>query len=494
MALVVRAGYCAHIALGLLIGAGCSSAKPAIRQPAQVQSLPPISQPALATSARGPEARPQSAVHQTSHQIHAETVTTDHANDSLFAGDERLSLERLIAEVEARNPSLQAMIYAWRAAAQRYPQAVSLDDPMFMAMMAPASFDSSQVESAYVLQGTQKLPWFGKRQTRGQVAQAEAGAAFQDVQDARLQIVQVTRLAFYDYYLAERQLEINKRNRESAQDFRDSAQVKYENNQVTQQDVIQADVELSDIRRRNIELDRMRRVALARINVLLLRSPDQPLPPSPPTLVPEFGVPPADTLRQIATSQRPDLAALAARVRSEQAALDLALKQYYPDAEFFGRYDSFWQPASTQSDLRGQVGINMNVPIYRKKLNAAVCEAQFRLSQRRAEYQQRIVDIQYEVQAAYEQVEESRRTVELYSKQYLPFAEQNLAVARANYDVGRESYLNLVMAQRQLFSVRETYEQALADYYRRLTDLERAVGGPLPRTAAPEAIPVPENQ
>jgi hypothetical protein len=34
-------------------------------------------------------------------------------------------------------------------------------------MMAPASFGSSQVESAYVLQGSQKLPWFGKRSLRG---------------------------------------------------------------------------------------------------------------------------------------------------------------------------------------------------------------------------------------------------------------------------------------------------------------------------------------
>ena len=35
-------------------------------------------------------------------------------------------------------------------------------------------------------------------------------------------------------------------------------------------------------------------------------------------------------------------------------------------------------------------------------------------------------------QAAYEQVEEARQTVALYTSQYLPFAEQNLALARAN--------------------------------------------------------------
>src|SRR6185295_9084027 len=98
--------------------------------------------------------------------------------------------------------------------AQRYPQAVSLDDPMFMTMMAPASFGSSPVESAYILQGSQKVPWFGKRDLRGQVAQSTASAAFHDVNDTRLQVAQLTQIAFYDYYLAAREAELVQQNTE----------------------------------------------------------------------------------------------------------------------------------------------------------------------------------------------------------------------------------------------------------------------------------------
>ena len=244
-------------------------------------------------------------------------------------------------------------------------------------------------------------------------------------------------------------------------EFRDAAQAKYENNQVTQQDVLQADVELASTERRQIEIERMRRVAIARINTLLRRAPTEPLPPPPRTLTLEDELPDIGDLQRSAFAQRPDLAALAARVRAEESAVNLALKQYYPDTEFFGRYDSFWQPASTQSDLRGQVGINMNVPLYRGKLQAAVCEAQFRLSQRRAEYQQRQLDIQYEVQAAFEEVQESRQAAELYAKKFLPFAQQNLDVARSNYDVGKTTFLTLAQAQRQLIEVREKYQQTL---------------------------------
>ena len=123
------------------------------------------------------------------------------------------------------------------------------------------------------------------------------------------------------------------------------------------------------------------------------------------------------TLEQLALSQRPDLAALAEKVRADEAAVTLACKEYYPDVEVFGRYDTFWQPASTQSDLRPQIGVNFNLPIYRGRLNAAVREATFTLSQQRAEYDQLRLDVQYEVATASEEVEESRQTVQLFCRQ-----------------------------------------------------------------------------
>ena len=42
-----------------------------------------------------------------------------------------LSLASLVAEVQAVHPSVEAMYSAWQAAAQKYPQVISLDDPMF---------------------------------------------------------------------------------------------------------------------------------------------------------------------------------------------------------------------------------------------------------------------------------------------------------------------------------------------------------------------------
>jgi outer membrane protein, heavy metal efflux system len=388
-----------------------------------------------------------------------------------------LSREWLQAEVEARNPSLEAMIAAWQAAAQLYPQRVALDDPMLMGMIAPQSAAASTTETAYAFQLNQKLPWFGKRRLRGAGADADADAAYQDAEDSRLQVRLAADMAFFEYFLTTRLIEINRENTRIAEEFRDTAQSRYRANQVTNQDVLQAELELADLARRQLELTRMQQVAIARINTLLRRWPDAPLPPPPATL--DSPQQPADTnlLWQSALRQRPDLSALAWRVQSQEAALELAYKNYLPDFDVFGRYDTFWQPASTQGPLRASVGVAMNLPVWREKLRAAVCEAQFRLNQRRAEFEQRSLEIQYEVISAAQQVEESRKTVELYSLRLLPAAEQNVAAARSNYEVSKASFIDLALTQRQLIAMRERQIEAIIAYHRRVAELNRVTGG-----------------
>lgn len=409
--------------------------------------------------------------------------------DSSLANASELSVEALVSEVEARNPSLQGMVAAWQAAAQRYPQAIALDDPMFQTMVAPASFGSSTAEPAYALQISQKLPWYGKRAARGQAAQAETNAAGFDVEDSRVKLDEATHYAFFDYYLAQRDLELNGENSRVMREFRQTAEAKYQAGQVTQQDVLQADVELAELDRRRIELDRIHRQSVARINTLLRRNPSASLPPAPRQLGGTNAIPQVEMLEQIALERRPDLAAIHSRVEAEQSAVTLACKEYYPDVEVFGRYDTFWQPESTMGDLRGQVGINVNLPIYRGKRDAAANEAMFRLNQKRAEYQQRELDVQYEVRSAYEQLVESQRTVQLYADRIIPASVQNVAVARTNYDVAKTTFLGLAQSERQLIELREKQQEAIANYHRRLAELQRVIAGPLSQANVPAASP-----
>ena len=385
-----------------------------------------------------------------------------------------LEVEPLVAEIVARNPDIRSAAAAWRAAAQRYPQEVSLDDPMYGFILGPGSWGSDDVTSAYALEVSQKVPWPGKRQLRGNIAQAEANAAYFDVGEERLRIAEAARIAYYEYFLAHRQLAVIADSAELLQDFRDTAQSKYQSSQVEQQDVLLAEVELAELRRRQLEVARQARVARARINTLLLVPPEAPLAPAPVELPTREVVSSSDKLRSLALSQRPELAAQEARIRAERYAVALAGKEFYPDMEFIARYDAFWQ--EPEDSLRPMVGMNLNLPIYRQKRWAAVRETRARVAQQQAALEGRINEIAFEVEQAYQRVEESRQALQVYRERLLPTSRQSIEAARAGYTAGRLDFLRLIESQRQLLDLQEGYYEATAQYHQRLAELDRAVG------------------
>ena len=412
-----------------------------------------------------PVAAVQPAVLPVSYQV---SYPAEDASDP-FSGQAELSVEQLVAEVQARNPSLQAVSAAWRAAAQRYPQAVSLDDPMFGWMIGPAGVGTMQ-GGGWMVEASQKIPWAGKRALRGSAAAAEADALEGDVGDTRLRLSEAARMALADYYLARRELEVNAFTRKLLTQFREIARNKYEVNKAPEQDVLQADVELASLESRRTEIARDEQIAVARINTLLHRRADHPLPP-PGQVATGEPLPAVAELQETALGSRPDLFAQQARIRAEEANLALACEEYHPDLNLKAKYDAF-MPV----DMRAEVGVELNVPIRFQRRSAAVCEASERLRQRRAEYQGLLDQAQFEVQSAWARASQAQHVIRLYEEKILPATQRSLDSAQANYTSGPLDFLRLLDAERQVYAEREMYYQAIADYQRRLAELERAVG------------------
>ena len=378
-----------------------------------------------------------------------------------------------MAEVQARNPSIEAASSAWRAAAERCPQAISLDDPMFTYMIGPTGIGTMD-GGGWMVAASQKIPWAGKRALRGSAASAEADAMQGDIGDARLRLAEAATTAFYDYYLARRQIEVNTSTGRLLTQFREIATNKYQVGQATEQDVLQAEVELATLESRRTELTRDEHVAIARINTLLHRAVNHPLPPPPAKVIVPNSLPAAETLQQAAVQSRPDLYAIQSRIRAEQAHMELACREYYPDVNLVAKYDGFMP-----EQMRTQVGMDINVPIQYGRRSAAVREASERVAQRSAEYQDRLDQVRYEVQSGLDRAGQSQRVVRLYEQKILPATQRSLDSALANYTTGKLDFLRLLDAERQLNTQREMYYQAIAEYHRRLAELDRAVGEPV---------------
>ena len=202
------------------------------------------------------------------------------------------------------------------------------------------------------------------------------------------------------------------------------------------------------------------------------RRPDDALPPAPQRLSIIGVLPDASGLRELAIERRPELAALSSRIQSEQNAVALACKEYYPDFEFMGRYDSFWSDRTQ----RPQVGMNMNVPLNTDRRAAAVREAQFRVTKLMAEYSQQQDAVREEVQIAHSRVFANQKAADLFEARILPAAQTNLEAARAAYIAGSIDFLRLMEARRQSTEQQIAYQKSLTEYHRSRSDLERAVG------------------
>jgi outer membrane protein TolC len=269
----------------------------------------------------------------------------------------------------------------------------------------------------------------------------------------------------------DRAIEVNEGALRLLAEFKQNAETRYRNGQVPQQDVLQADVEIGLQKERSITLNRMRKVAQARINTLLHLEPDLSLPPSLREIPLEIEKRNGEQLREEARANRPDLRSLEDKIRADDTAVQLARKEFSPDYEALAAYDSFWQGMDKQ--MQYQLGLRMNLPSQRSKRYAALAEAQSKLAQRKAERKKLEDQINFQVQEAFEQLKESTQIMELFKKTTLPATEANVREAQTSYISGKIPFLTLVEAQKEMYLARDRFYQAQAEAFRRKATLDR---------------------
>jgi outer membrane protein TolC len=207
---------------------------------------------------------------------------------------------------------------------------------------------------------SQALPFPGKRRLRGEVALAEAEASSQEFEEARLKLAATASLLFDEYYLAARSLELNASHLAFVEELSQVALARYESGSASQQDALLAEAELADLLHRAVVLETVQRRAAARINTLLHRLPELPLPPPPAALAaPTESAIDTAALTERALAERPELRAARARVAAREQAVALARREYFPDFTLSGTYDRFWQ----EKPLQPMLGLAVNVPL-----------------------------------------------------------------------------------------------------------------------------------
>ena len=405
-------------------------------------------------------------------RVVSERATVDDGRD-LFAGEEVLLIEPLVAAVIARNPSIESAREGWRAALARYPQATSFDDPTLAYSVAPLSIVSSKVDFGQVLEISQPLPYPGKRRLRGQVALAEAEAAQQDYQAVRLRVALMAAHLYYELYATERAVAINAEFESELEQHRDTLTAHLAAGHAWQDDALKVDVDLGEVAQARIDLEADRDVLVAQVNELLHRSPELPLPPLPASLALPLTVEESSAdLQAIALQMRPEMGSAGARRDRESASIAVAEREFYPDFRVMGQYNSMWPELEHEI----MVGLALTIPVWRGRRHAAVDEATAR--RKRADVELEVVEdrIRTEVERAYRAHQAALSVLDTYRADIVPSAEARVEAIRVGLDTGRVSFIEVLRADHELLTVTLRYEHALANAYRRRADLEIAIG------------------
>jgi len=388
-------------------------------------------------------------------------------------GSDTLDRSTFVLAVLARNPSLESSRQAWRAALAEHAQERALDDPMLEYSFAPLSIAPSEVRYGQVITLSQKLPWPGKRALAGEVALAEAEAAQADFEATRLHLALMASLLFDQYYAVERSLELNQQHRALVRDIQSAAQAQYETGRASQQEPLQAEVELAHVEHQRIVLTSRRAIIAAQMNGLLHRAPETDLPPPPAALdIPDFTTGTSAQLQEEALSNRPELRGQHAKIRSRQAARDLADRESFPDFGVMASYNSMW----AMPEHQWMVGFSLNIPLQLGRRRGAVEEADARVAQAKAELLSVSDEVRVAVEKARQRLIEAGHVVHLYRDRLLPAARAQIEAARSGYVTGQTGFQALIDSERSLRNVELSYQEALATFGERRAELVRALG------------------
>lgn len=389
-------------------------------------------------------------------------------------------LAALIAEAAERNPDVQAARRETAAARRRIAPAGALDDPMLevgVLNLPTPSFSFRREDMTMKMIGlTQRLPYAGKRALRRDLAEKEAEAVEQNLQELVNRVRRDVKVAYFDLGLTDESLRLAERNRRVLEQFLSIAEARYGVGQSTQADVLKAQTQVSKMLEELIKLGRERPMLEAELNRAAGRGA-APRAVSPgPAHAREVSLR-LDELRSLARANRPQLLAQQRMMDRSARALDLAQKDYYPD---FDVRLSYGQRDNTQ-DMRREDMISftvaINLPIWREsKREPRVAEAGAMREQASAMYQARLNELDAMLRQQVAAAEQTLKSVRLYETALLPQARLTAEASLSAYRVGRVDFFTLLDSRMTVFNAEVGYAASIAAYNKALAEVEFLTG------------------
>jgi outer membrane protein TolC len=411
---------------------------------------------------------------------------------SVFAGarvrageaENQLLLSQAIDEALKNNPEIHVLQNKLQSARARSNQATYLEDPELnleawgMPLNQPVNLRKA---NPIILGLRQKVPFFGKRALKSEIAESEVRMAEQDLRAKQVEIIANVKNAYADYFMAEKSIEIAKGHLELIRQVSLTAENLYKVGKAPQQDVIKALLEQTDLLNRLNMAERELETTKARLNTLLGRHPGAQIGSPADLSLARLSIT-ADDLERLALEQKPEVRGLQQNLKRSDTVIELARRnQKYPDFMLGLQY---WvAPDQKQKHMYNPM-VSLTIPFSPWTKGKHDLEVEEALAERQAAKSQLDAMKNTALLAVREMFVRARaaeKSVAFYQEGLLPQAQQSFEATVAAYQTGQVNFATMLEAQRTNRETRLGYYKALVEHEQSVVDIEKAVGATLPR-------------
>jgi outer membrane protein TolC len=389
------------------------------------------------------------------------------------------SIQDYLRYAALRNTGLEAAFNRWKAAVERVPQARSLPDPRFNYTYFVEEVETRVGPQRQKFGVMQAFPWFGKLRLREDAALQQAAAIRQEYERTKLALFYRVKKSYHDYWYLSQAIAVTKEHLLLVKNLEGVARARFKAGATEHNSVNQAQVELGKLDDRLRSLESLRQPIAARLNAALNR-PSKAALPWPTSLPPANAEFSDDDARQWLIENSPDLRRLGHLVMKEDANVQLAKKNYFPDVTLGIDYidtDDAIDPTMTDSGKDPVMAmVSVNLPLWYGKYRAAEQEATYRRTAAAKEKDDAENRLESDLSLALYHLRDAERKVDLYGNTLVPKARQSLKVAQQGFEAGNTSFIALIDAQRLLLEFQLAHHKALADRGVRVSEIEMLTG------------------
>jgi len=377
-------------------------------------------------------------------------------------------LDGLLAYAREHNPELAAAQHDATAAMQGSESSDTLADPVLR--IEPMDVTNGNPATKFTLM--QKLPWYGTRDLRHEVADARSDEAQGKVAATWADLSTRIKQAYarYAYTLGSERL--TQQTLELLNGMEQVARTRYANGLGQQQDVIRIQLEQTRLQTELIAVQNAHHHSHVRLNALLSRPGNAELA-EPGALRP---MPTPAQLDEAALLERldarnPQLRMADASLRAADRQRELQYTDRYPDVTL-----GIAPTRSNGSFSSWDLMLELNIPLQQSGRRAREGEAEARLSAASSRKQSLLEQQRAALSEALSALETARRTEQLIATRLLPQAQLSLDATLAAYETGKSGFDMLIQAQQQLLTIHQQQLRAQTDMQFALADIENLLG------------------